>query len=117
MRSDWFRPDRQPMLDLDRLTGRDVDDMMGVPLWNSHERPLDPMAYRVRSLMSNHLSPRHATAIEDRFFLLKSVGEMAEDRGCTRAAVRGLIARACDNFTAAISKFGNQYVTVPSEEL
>lgn len=87
------------------------------PIWNSAERPPDPMAWRVRTLIERHLSPSHAEALEDRFFIQKSIGEMADERGVTRHAVRALLDRAISNFVAAFGGHIAEVLDVPEGEL
>lgn len=85
------------------------------PLWNSAERPPDPMAYRVRKLL-DLLRPAHRIALEEKYFLQLSTADMAVKRGCSERAVRGLLERARDNLIAAIAEHGGDFNCVPKME-
>lgn len=109
--SPWMRSDRGPV----RRLILDGEPEPG-PLWDSTERPPDPMGWRVRTLIGRYLSPKHAEALEDRFFLQKSWSEMADERGVTRHAVRALVERAKENFIRAFGEKVHEVLEVPDSE-
>lgn len=111
-RSDWLRLDG--MLTLDHLENWEGNPP-GRPVWDPNERPLDPMAWRVRQLME-YLNDKQKQALEDKYFLNKSTVQMAEEYGCTERAVRGLLARARGSLVKAFAQHGEELLDVPREE-
>lgn len=110
-RSSLFRSDR--VFDMDRIE----EAPQGLqPLWDPRERPLDPMAYRVRETLK-HLKPEHAKALEDHFFLGLSFSEMAAEKGCTKSSMFETFTRALRNFKAAVARHGHELTVVPPEEM
>lgn len=111
-RSDWFRAERA--FDLDRIRNHAEENV--VPLWSGKERPPDPMAWRVREVLSM-LKPEHSKLLEDRFFLNKTTAEIARERGVTDRVVRRTLERAKDNFAAAMARSTIELAVVPTEAL
>lgn len=95
-RSSLFRTDR--WLDTDKLG---VFELAG-SMWPSEERPPDPKAWRVRTLLT-YIKPNHAEAIEDYHFCGLSHEEMAARRGISRQAMSALLRRAEAAFVKAMA--------------
>lgn len=111
-KSTWIRPDRGIEALENHLVGKEPQ-----PMWDSTERPPDPMAYRIRTLMHRYLSPNHAEVLEQKYFLMYPTAEIARRRGVTERAVRGMIDRAKNNLLKVIAKHGDEVREVPEDEL
>lgn len=111
-RSDWFRSER--MFDLDRYPNWEG---LVTPMWDSTERPPDPMAWRIRRVMEDHLTPSHREVLELKYFEQKSTKEIARERGSTDRAVRGMLERARNNLMRALAMHGAEYTEVPDDEV